>query len=117
MRALVQRIREASVSIDGSLHNEIGRGLLIFLGIAHRDSADDARYLAERCSDLRIFEDSGGKMNLSIKDVGGSALIVSQFTLYADTQKGNRPGFSDAARPEVAENLYNEFVHLMRAQI
>ncbi len=110
MRALIQRVKEASVYIDGSCHSAIHRGLLVFLGVKHGDTAEDAKYLGERCSHLRIFEDAEGKMNLSVKDVNGSVLVISQFTLYADTSRGNRPGFSLAAPPELAEALYNEFV-------
>ncbi len=117
MRALIQRVKEASVSIDGNLHNAIERGLLILLGIKQGDTEEDTKYLAHRCADARIFEDAQEKMNLSVKDIVGSALVISQFTLYADTHKGNRPSFTDAASPEIAEELYDKFVYYLRDEI
>jgi D-tyrosyl-tRNA(Tyr) deacylase len=110
MRALIQRVKEASVTIEGSLHNKIGKGLLVFVAVAPNDDAESAEYLARRCADLRIFEDENGKMNLSVKDIAGEILVISQFTLYADTRKGNRPNFMNAAPPELAEQLYNRFI-------
>jgi D-aminoacyl-tRNA deacylase len=110
MRVIVQRVKGASVYIDGECRAIINQGILIFLGVKQDDDAEDAEYLAERCSNLRIFEDAERKMNLSVRDINGSALVVSQFTLYADTTRGNRPGFSFAASPELAEKLYNKFV-------
>ncbi|HCA81387.1 MAG TPA: D-tyrosyl-tRNA(Tyr) deacylase [Bacteroidetes bacterium] len=110
MRALIQRVKRSSVTIDGKLHSAIGPGLLILLGVKVTDGEPDADYLADRCAALRIFDDSEGKMNLSIRDTGGSVLVVSQFTLYGDTRRGNRPSYSDAAGPELAENLYERFV-------
>jgi len=115
MRALVQRVREGSVAIGGQTIARISRGYVILLGVKQGDTREAARFLAEKCAHLRVLEDAGGKMNLSLEDVGGSALVVSQFTLYADAQKGNRPGFSLAARPEEAEPLYVAFVDRMRA--
>ena len=109
MRALVQRVTAASVSIGGSVHNSIGPGLLILLGIAETDTPDDITWLAPKLAKLRLFSDPSGAMNLSLLDTGGSALLVSQFTLLASTQKGNRPSFLRAARPGQAVPLYEEF--------
>lgn len=117
MRALIQRVKSASVSINGSLYNKIERGLLIFLGVGNADDEEQAQYLAQRCANLRVFEDDVGKMNLSVKDILGEALVISQFTLYADTRKGNRPSFTDAAPPERAENYYNQFISFLRNEI
>jgi len=114
MKALIQRVSKASVTIDGKMYSSIEKGLLIFLGIKVNDTAEDARYVAEKSCSLRIFEDSQQKINLSVRDVGGSVLAVSQFTLYGDTRKGNRPSFIDAAPPEKAELLYNSFVGSLR---
>ncbi len=99
MKALIQRVSKASVTIDGKMYSSIEKGLLIFLGIKINDTAEDARDVAEKSCSLRIFEDGQHKMNLSVRDVGGSVLAVSQFTLYGDTRKGNRPNFTDAAPP------------------
>lgn len=117
MRALVQRVSSGSVSIDGKITSHISKGFVILLGVRQGDTEDAARFLADKCSALRVLEDTHGKMNLGLKDTGGSALVVSQFTLYADAQKGNRPGFSTAARPEEAEPLYHLFVDRMRATL
>lgn len=117
MRVLVQRVKQGSVTIDGKPHCCIERGYVILLGIRKGDSDGDAVFLADKCSALRVFEDGDGKMNLGLNDVDGSALVVSQFTLYADAQKGNRPSFTDAARPEEAEPLYERFVDRMRANL
>ena len=114
MKAWIQRVTEASVTIDGEKVSEIGVGYLILLGVAPFDTEKDADDLAARVAALRIFEDAEGRMNRSIVDAGGSAIVVSQFTLYADTSHGRRPGFSTAARPEVAEPLYERFVANMR---
>ena len=116
MRALIQRVQSASVSIDGETVGSIQRGLLILLGVTHTDTEEDAAYLAEKTANLRIFRDSEDKMNLSLLDIHGEALVVSQFTLYGDCRKGRRPGFSDAARPELAEPLYEKFKDLLRQQ-
>ena len=117
MRAVVQRVSSGSVAIDGNIHAHIGRGYVILLGIKKGDSNAAAEYLADKCSNLRVFEDGDGKMNLSLQDVGGEVLVVSQFTLYSDGKSGNRPGFSEAARPEEAEPLYEMFVARMRSVV
>jgi D-tyrosyl-tRNA(Tyr) deacylase len=116
MRALIQRVRAGSVSVAGEEVARIGRGLVILLGVGPQDGEAQAEYLAEKIAMLRIFEDAEGKMNLSLLDVGGEAIVVSQFTLYADTEKGRRPSFVKAAPPELAEPLVARFVDLLRAQ-
>jgi D-aminoacyl-tRNA deacylase len=115
MKALIQRVRRCSVTIGGVEHSSIGRGMLILLGVKQDDKGEDSSYLAERCAALRIFEDPQGKMNLSVRDVAGAAMIVSQFTLYGDTTRGNRPSYSAAAPPELAERLYESFVSHLRS--
>ena len=117
MRALVQRVKRCGVSIEGKTYSAIEKGMLILLGVRTGDSEADANHLADRCAALRIFEDKDGKMNLSLKDNDGSAMVVSQFTLYGDTRKGNRPGFTDAAPPEVANALYEKFVARLKEQL
>ena len=114
MRAVIQRVKSASVKVDGELVSEIGSGLLIFLGVAHNDTEKELEYIANKVANLRIFEDADGKMNLSLLDTGGSALVVSQFTLYGDCRKGRRPSFIDAARPDVANDLYEQFISLLK---
>ena len=114
MRALLQRVSKASVTVDEQTISAIGNGLLILLGVGHGDGEEQARFLAEKIANLRIFEDEQGKTNLSILDVKGEAIVVSQFTLYADTRKGRRPSFIDAALPDVAEPLVSLFVELLR---
>lgn len=114
MRAVIQRVKSASVKVNGELVSEIGSGLLIFLGVAHNDTEKESEYIANKVANLRIFEDADGKMNLSLLDTGGSALVVSQFTLYGDCRKGRRPSFIDAARPEVANALYEQFISLLK---
>jgi D-tyrosyl-tRNA(Tyr) deacylase len=116
MRIVLQRVRRGSVTVEGETLAEIGLGLVILLGIGPQDGEEQARYLANKIANLRIFEDDKGKMNLSLKDVGGEALVVSQFTLYADTRKGRRPSFTDAASPQVADPLVDHFVELMKVQ-
>jgi D-aminoacyl-tRNA deacylase len=115
MRALVQRVKSGKVSIGGKISAEIGQGLVILLGIGHGDGETQAAFLAEKIVNLRIFEDSEGKMNLSLTDVKGEAIVVSQFTLYADVRRGRRPSFTDAALPEIARPLVDRFAELLRA--
>jgi len=117
MRAVVQRVTRASVTVDGEVIGEIGHGLVVLLGIGRDDTKVEAAYLVDKISALRIFDDGEGKMNLSVKDVGGGLLIVSQFTLYGDVRRGLRPSWIDAAPPEVAEPLYEFFVRQARAAV
>ncbi|MBR2033540.1 MAG: D-tyrosyl-tRNA(Tyr) deacylase [Alphaproteobacteria bacterium] len=114
MKALLQRVSQASVNIDGKSVSAVGKGLLILLGVEKGDTETCADYLARKAADLRIFEDENGKMNLSVKDVQGEVLVVSQFTLAGDTSHGNRPGFGTAARPEDANLLYQYFCNSMQ---
>ncbi|MBN1352292.1 D-tyrosyl-tRNA(Tyr) deacylase [candidate division KSB1 bacterium] len=114
MLAVLQRVKKAAVSIDGKVVGQINRGLVVLLGIRTGDSEDDIPYLANKCANLRIFEDENSKFNRSVTDVGGAFLVVSQFTLFGDTRKGRRPSFSDAAPPEIAEPLYHKFVTYLR---
>lgn len=116
MRILLQRVRAASVQVDNREIARIGNGVVLLVGIGHDDGEAQAAYLAQKVAELRIFEDEAGKMNLSLKDVGGAALAVSQFTLYADTRKGRRPSFTNAALPEKALPLFNRFVELLQAE-
>lgn len=117
MRAVIQRVSSASVVIDGLTVAAIERGLLILVGIAGGDSAEDGEWLARKIAALRIFEDADGKMNLSVRDAGGRALVVSQFTLIASTRKGTRPSFNDAARPDTAIPLYEGFVRQLETAL
>ena len=110
MRAVIQRVSRGSVGVAGEVVGAIGRGWLVLLGVGREDAPDDAARLAEKVVNLRAFEDEAGKMNRSVADVGGAILVVSQFTLMADCRAGRRPGFADAAPPELAESLYEEFV-------
>ncbi len=113
MRALIQRVRRGRVSVEGRAIAEIGQGVVILLGVGLQDGEDQVAYLVEKIINLRIFEDGDGKLNLSLLDIGGQAIVVSQFTLYADTRKGRRPSFTDAAPPEIAGPLVNRFAELL----
>ena len=118
MRVVVQRVSEGSVTIPGEKYEaKIGNGLVVLLGIKIGDGEKDVTFLADKCCNLRIFENENDKMNLSIKDINGEMLIISQFTLYGDAQKGNRPGFTDAARPEEAIPLYEKFIARVKENI
>ena len=117
MKAVIQRVREASVTVDGAVVSSIGQGLLVLLGVANGDTAEKADWMVRKIAQLRIFEDAGGHMNLSVEDVGGSVIVVSQFTLFGDCRKGNRPGFTEAAPPEQAEALYAEVVAKLRERL
>ena len=118
MRVVVQRVSEGSVTIaEKKYEGKIGKGLVVLLGIKTEDSEKDVIFLADKCCNLRVFEDENDKMNLSVKDVAGEILIISQFTLYGDAQKGNRPGFTDAARPEEAISLYEKFIERVKENI
>ena len=117
MRALIQRSKNASVTIAGEITGSISHGLVVLLGVEHEDTAEDADWLAAKIAQMRIFSDAEGKMNLGVKDVGGSVLVVSQFTLQASTKKGNRPGFTRAARPEQAIPLYEHFMATLAQEV
>ena len=115
MKVILQRVKSGRVSVDDRLVAEIGLGLIILLGVGPEDGAGEAHFLTEKIANLRIFEDDQGKMNLSLLDVGGQALVVSQFTLYADTRKGRRPSFVNAAHPDIASPLVDQFVEMLNA--
>lgn len=114
MRAVVQRVSSSKVTVDEEVVGNINNGLLVLLGVTHDDTSKDVDYMVDKVTNLRIFEDENDKMNLSLKDINGEVLAVSQFTLYGDCRRGRRPSFSDAARPEVANPLYEEFVKKIR---
>ena len=116
MRIVLQRVKSASISIEGTVVGEIEQGFLLLVGVGPDDTRDDASYLARKIAGMRIFSDENGKMNLSIDQVGGKILSVSQFTLFADTKKGNRPSFTGAASPEAANKLYEEFNEILRME-
>ncbi len=116
MRAVVQRVSRASVTVDGEVTGRIANGLLVLLGVGKEDKEADADYLAEKIAALRIFADAAGKMNLSVADCGGGVLVVSQFTLFGDCRKGRRPSFDQAAPPELAKRLYEHFIEVSRAK-
>lgn len=115
MKAVVQRVKNTTLTVDGELISQIPFGLTVFLGVKVEDTAEKAEYLAKKIANLRVFEDENGKMNLSVKDVGGEVLLVSQFTLYGDASHGNRPSFTLAERPEKAEPLYEHAVKALQS--
>ena len=117
MRAVIQRVKEASCEVQHKVCSKIEKGILIFVGIEKEDDVKDAKYLAEKCTNLRIFEDSTGKMNLSLKEVGGAVLVISQFTLVANCKKGRRPSFDNALGGEAARSLYNAFVNFLKKEV
>lgn len=117
MRAVIQRVSRAKVTVDGETVGEIGRGLLVLLGVSVEDTEQESAFLADKTLNLRIFEDEDGKMNLSLLDIGGELLVVSQFTLYGDARKGRRPSFIKAAAPERANELYEQYVQEARKQV
>ena len=114
MRALLQRVKKASVTVEGKVIGSVGEGYLILLGVREGDTIAEAKFLAQKTAELRVFTDPDGKMNLSMMDVGGGALVVSQFTLYADCKKGRRPSFVDAMKPPMAEKLYLDYVRFLK---
>lgn len=117
MRVIIQRVSEASVKINEQVKSEIKKGFLVLAGFENEDTNEDLEWIANKIGNLRVFEDENAKMNFSIKDVGGEVLLISQFTLYASTKKGNRPSFLDSAKPDIAIPLYEHFIKLMTAQI
>jgi D-tyrosyl-tRNA(Tyr) deacylase len=116
MRVLLQRVQAGRVSVTGEMIAAIEKGLVLLVGVVHGDGPEQAKWLAAKCAGLRVFEDEAGKINLSVLDIGGQALVVSQFTLYADVRKGRRPSFTEAAEPELAERLVGEFAHALAAE-
>ena len=114
MKVVIQRVKKASVSVDGNVVGRINQGLMVLLGIHEHDTIDELKWMADKISKLRIFDDSDGKMNISVKDVGGDILLVSQFTLYGDSKKGTRPSYIEAARPEVAIPLYEKMIETLQ---
>jgi D-tyrosyl-tRNA(Tyr) deacylase len=116
MKAVIQRVKSAQVDVDGRLSGKIGNGLLVFVGVGRGDDENDVSYMAFKIPELRIFEDSSGKFNLSLKDINGEMLVVSQFTLYGDCKKGRRPSFTEAEEPTTAKNLYERLINRLREQ-
>jgi D-aminoacyl-tRNA deacylase len=117
MRAVIQRVKKASVEVDREVVGRIGPGLLVLLGVGREDGEEDARYMVSKIANMRIFSDAERKVNLALGDIGGSVLLVSQFTLYADTRRGRRPSFTDAAPPEIAEGLVERCAELLREAV
>lgn len=117
MKIVIQRVQQASVTIEGQLHGEISQGLLLLVGVAPDDGQEDLDYVVRKILNMRIFSDRKGKMNLSVKDIEGQILSISQFTLYADTKKGNRPAFTGAAKPDLASQLYDQFNALLAQEV
>lgn len=117
MRVVLQRVKEASVSIEGSIINSIQKGMLLFIGVEEKDNQEDIEWLSAKICKLRIFNDTEGLMNLCIKDTNGEILVISQFTLYASTKKGNRPSFIKAAKPEIAIPIYEKFIHQLETDL
>lgn len=115
MKAVIQRVTRGKVTIEGTVRGEIGRGFVVLLGVAKEDTKEDMDYLVKKISGLRVFEDNEGKMNLSLKDVNGELLVISQFTLFANTKKGNRPSFIDAGLPEASKAFYLDFIQALRS--
>ena len=116
MKAVIQRVHSAQVYVDDRLTGKIGKGLLVFLGVGKGDGEEDISYMVSKLPDLRIFEDTSGKFNLSLREINGEMLIVSQFTLYGDCKKGRRPSFSEAQEPSIAKNLYERLIHRLKEQ-
>jgi len=116
MKAVIQRVQSAEVLVDGRLTGKIGKGLLVFVGVGKGDGEEDISYMVSKLPDLRIFEDTSGKFNLSLREIKGEMLIVSQFTLYGDCKKGRRPSFTEAEEPSVAKNLYERLIHRLKEQ-
>jgi D-tyrosyl-tRNA(Tyr) deacylase len=116
MKAVVQRVKSAEVCVDGRVTGKIGKGLLVLLGVGKGDGENDLSFLASKIPELRIFEDGSGKFNLSLKEIGGEMLVVSQFTLYGDCRKGRRPSFTEAEEPPIAKNFYEQFISKLRGQ-
>ncbi len=114
MRVVVQRAKQASVTVDGEVVGKIAAGFMLLVGITHEDTLSDVEFIAEKIANLRVFEDKDGKMNLSLLEVGGEILSISQFTLYGDCRKGRRPNFMDAAKPDIAKKMYDEFNNRLR---
>jgi D-tyrosyl-tRNA(Tyr) deacylase len=117
MRIIIQRVSEGSVTINNLIHNAIGQGYVVLVGFEESDKEDDLQWIAKKIVDMRIFSDSEGKMNLSIQDVGGEILLISQFTLFASTKKGNRPSFIRSAKPDIAISLYEKFIEIINSHL